>query len=161
MRVVLLGAAIARTVTADPRAAETSPEPTTGAPLDAATLPLESADAKHLDDDARFQLSPKLVFERDAQVWSDSSNDAVGWRLQERLARQLGDGLMLAVDVGTGAVASRFGSGSYAEAGVSLTKQFRLSNGNVAWVGLGANVRAWQQAPRQTALMLRAGFTFR
>ncbi|HEY1552723.1 MAG TPA: hypothetical protein VGG28_33065 [Kofleriaceae bacterium] len=162
MRAALLCVAIARTATADPAHDETSSsEPPITAPLEGVTLPLESADANHLDDSASFRLSPNLVVERSAEFWNDSHNDAVGWRLQERLARKLGDGLTVAVDVGAGAVTSRYGSGSYASAGISLTKQFQLADGNVAWIGLGANVRAWLQAPRQTALMLRGGFTFR
>jgi hypothetical protein len=158
----LLGLAITRGASAEPHVDETnSSEPTVAAPLETVAVPLESADAMHRDDHASFRLTPKLVVERDARFWNDSFNDAVGWRLQERLAQKLGEGLTLAVDVGTGAVASRYGTGSYADTGISLTKQFLLSDGNVAWIGLGANVRAWLQAPRQTALMLRAGFTFR
>ena len=123
-------------------------------------MPLKGLNAAHDDDRAQLRLTPNVIVDRDAQIWSDTASDAVGWQIQMRLAWELGGGLTLDLDAGGGAVASRFGSGTYTEAGVGLTKLFHVSNGTTAWISLGASVRAWAAAPTATAFMLRAGFTF-
>jgi len=72
----------ARIAAADPRdeAPVLELDPTT------MPMPLEGLDAAHDDDRAQLRLTPSVIVDRDAQTWSDTTSDAVGWQIQTRLA---------------------------------------------------------------------------
>ena len=87
---------------------------------------------------------------------------ARGWHTGLQLSYDLGAGIHLVAFGGTGAIESRFGSGTFFNYGLALVRLFHLSRWTTAWLSLGVEDVTWTGAGRGgAAMMLRAGFTFR
>ncbi len=89
-----------------------------------------------------------------------------GWRAGLRISRDVGP-VTVTAGMSVENVQSRYTRGTYREMGIAITKTFKLSRWNTAWISLSVGRRTWygdQPPPGEqdaTQVMLSVGTTFK
>jgi hypothetical protein len=142
--------------------------------LDPVLLPrLEGLGAAEERERTPLRLGPRTRLVLEGVHWANQDTaerqhvDVVarGWRAAARLSYDFGF-LRLGASASVDHVDTRFGSGSYVDLGVSLSRTVRLSRWMTAWISLSLGRRRWQGSPPageadSTEAMLTVGTTFR
>jgi hypothetical protein len=137
---------------------------------------LHGATAIEAHDDTTYQFDARTSLALAGTHWSASEMldhpehtafdlPARGWGASARLRRTIGS-FVLEAGGAYDHVDSRYGSGSYVDLGLALTRYFHLSRWMTAWISIGIGNRIWLGQPpagesNATQVRLSIGTTFR